>query len=365
MRILVIGGGIFGCCIATELARDGHRVTLVERNDEIMQEASRCNHNRLHLGYHYPRSVITAKQSIEGLLSFFMYFGRALITEFPNYYAIAKHHSKTSVHDFTTFCDEVGISYREGCPGEEFLNCEKVTGCFLVREPIFDYTMLQQIVCERMDAAGVDVRLGRDVGLLGSGPDGRYNWSGCNGPGGESYDYVINAAYSGLNAINSMLGLPELPVLYEDVSIPIFEYDASPIAVTVMDGPFCTVMPCGGRPNHFLLYHVLHSVHARWDHGGSVIVPKEALVRRDTRDIYDASALYMPFVGRGAHRDAYRTIRVVTDNNSDARLTDVFLYPTCPNYISVLSGKISTAMRTAIQVRQIVAGDPNAGRYVI
>jgi L-2-hydroxyglutarate oxidase LhgO len=78
MKVVVIGAGLFGCCSAIELARAGFHVVLLDREDDIMQKASRVNHNRIHLGYHYLRSVETAEQSIEGLLSFLFNYGKAV-----------------------------------------------------------------------------------------------------------------------------------------------------------------------------------------------------------------------------------------------------------------------------------------------
>ena len=73
-KILVIGAGIFGCCIASELAKIGYDVVLIEQDSDIMQRASKLNHNRIHFGFHYPRSPRTARQSLEGLITFFQQF---------------------------------------------------------------------------------------------------------------------------------------------------------------------------------------------------------------------------------------------------------------------------------------------------
>ena len=46
IRVGVIGAGIFGCTTAIELAKKGINVTLMEKNDDILQGASKCNNNR-------------------------------------------------------------------------------------------------------------------------------------------------------------------------------------------------------------------------------------------------------------------------------------------------------------------------------
>ena len=60
MNVLIVGAGIFGCSIAHELSKNKINVTIVDSNSDIMLNASKNNHNRLHLGFHYPRSKETA-----------------------------------------------------------------------------------------------------------------------------------------------------------------------------------------------------------------------------------------------------------------------------------------------------------------
>ena len=43
MRVIVIGGGVIGVTTAYQLARDGHEVVVVERNERLAQEASSTN----------------------------------------------------------------------------------------------------------------------------------------------------------------------------------------------------------------------------------------------------------------------------------------------------------------------------------
>ncbi len=60
---LVIGGGLFGSYAALYAAQLGYSVCLVEREDALFKKASVVNQARLHAGYHYPRSVATARMS--------------------------------------------------------------------------------------------------------------------------------------------------------------------------------------------------------------------------------------------------------------------------------------------------------------
>ena len=81
MDILVIGAGIFGCTIASKLSDYNHNVVLIDVENDIMKKASKVNHNRIHFGYHYPRSTETAKQCIDSLPSFLLEYGESVISD--------------------------------------------------------------------------------------------------------------------------------------------------------------------------------------------------------------------------------------------------------------------------------------------
>ena len=57
---VVIGGGFYGCCLALYLRSISDKVLLVEASDALMKRASRVNQARVHTGFHYPRSAVTA-----------------------------------------------------------------------------------------------------------------------------------------------------------------------------------------------------------------------------------------------------------------------------------------------------------------
>ena len=61
---LIIGGGFYGCCLALYLRSISDRVLVVEAADRLMTRASRVNQARIHTGFHYPRSALTAVKSM-------------------------------------------------------------------------------------------------------------------------------------------------------------------------------------------------------------------------------------------------------------------------------------------------------------
>jgi hypothetical protein len=361
MNVLVIGAGLFGCCSAIELSRAGFQVDLIDSENDIMLQASRVNHNRIHLGYHYLRSIETAEQSIDGLLSFLFNFGHAVENQFPNYYAIAKEGSKTTPEEFLNFCTKVGISYDYESPEGNLFDKDKLSACFKVPEPVFDYITLKQLIGESIAKSKVNLLLSNKLNKLKQVSKGSYEATYNSII--KKYDAVINSSYAGFNNVNGMLGVPLKNLLYERVFIPEFKFDSSPFGLTIMDGPFCSVMPKGKQANEFLLYHVKHSV---LENKLTQLMPEFiGNSERTVEDIYENSSLFMPFL-KGVNRMTFNEItRVVHKNDDDARLTELYTYEGFDNYFSLLSGKITTCVQASLEIKHTLQGRKSEKRFKI
>ena len=75
----IIGGGFYGCCLALYLRSLSSRVVVLEANDKLLNRASRVNQARIHSGFHYPRSVLTAVKSKVYLYNKLYCFGSNII----------------------------------------------------------------------------------------------------------------------------------------------------------------------------------------------------------------------------------------------------------------------------------------------
>ena len=111
--IAVIGGGIFGTTIALKLHADGHRIKLIESRNDILKGTSFNNTRRVHLGFHYPRDLCTAKQSFDGFENFYKKYSKCIKTNFLNYYLIAKENSKTSLDEYFKFSKCLGAPFEK------------------------------------------------------------------------------------------------------------------------------------------------------------------------------------------------------------------------------------------------------------
>ena len=102
--------------------------------------------------------------------------------------------------------------------------------------------------------AGVSVMTDSIVSSAEKNPGGGYsvviNGRRC------TFDKVVNATYAGLNVINKIFNVRPRELRFEKTVVPVFRYPLAKIGLTVMDGPFCTIMPNGDSQEEFLLWHV-------------------------------------------------------------------------------------------------------------
>src|SRR3954451_17484880 len=119
---LVIGGGFYGCCLAVFLRRRFASVMVVDKANRLLTRASRANQARLHNGYHYPRSFLTAARSRKNLDAFRAEFPAGVFADFRHIYAIARGDSKVGHRHFERFARSIGAPRRP--------TAERVSGLF-------------------------------------------------------------------------------------------------------------------------------------------------------------------------------------------------------------------------------------------
>ena len=80
---LVVGGGFFGGTLAAHLSSErGMRVLVAEMGPELLGRASYANQARVHQGYHYPRSLLTALRCRVNYPRFISDYARAIVGDF-------------------------------------------------------------------------------------------------------------------------------------------------------------------------------------------------------------------------------------------------------------------------------------------
>ncbi len=250
---VVVGAGIFGCYAALFLQRQGFKVLLVEREARPWQKASAVNQARLHGGYHYPRSIATARLANGHRARFLKEHRDHVNHRFTQYYGIDRHASLTDAEQFQRFCRRVGIPARP-CVRDDLFLPDRLEALFETTEFSFDPYRLRHHYERLLQAESVPLRLSTTLEEAEAG-DGvwRLRLRGPEGVEAVAARGVVNAAYANLNAVNRLFGVPEAEVVHELSELVLFSSPAlEAVGLSVMDGPYLSLMPYGLTGLHSL-----------------------------------------------------------------------------------------------------------------
>lgn len=266
---VVIGGGFYGCRIALELARGARSVILLEQGDALIGRASYANQARVHNGYHYPRSILTALRSRLNFPRFVADYPECIDNSFDAYYAIAKRFSNVTASQFRVFCDRIGAPLEPADRDIKALfNPALVEDVFRVKEYAFDAVKLRARMIYDLAKGGVAVQVRRTVEHVKSLSDGSIQLVVRDAAGARetiTTSQAFNCTYASLNHILRASQLPLIPLKHELVEMPLIELPAplSRVGITIMCGPFFSVWPFPSQGMH-TLHHVRYTVHCWW-----------------------------------------------------------------------------------------------------
>ncbi|MBR3354131.1 MAG: FAD-dependent oxidoreductase [Oscillospiraceae bacterium] len=248
---VIIGGGMFGLYAAKLCGRAGYSTVVLEADSDAMLRASFVNQARVHNGYHYPRSMGTAKQAGQYFKRFSDEFDDCVNRSFTKIYATSKNFSWTNAAEFEKFCSAAGIRC-EQIDHRKFFNEGVVDGVFLTEEYSFDAELIRAKMLNELGEMGnVQILFNHRVEKI----EKKSSWFAITSCG-EIYEteFVLNASYASANEILDMAGFDPLPTKYELCEIILGEPNEAlrPYGITVMDGPFFSVMPFGCSEYHSL-----------------------------------------------------------------------------------------------------------------
>jgi glycine/D-amino acid oxidase-like deaminating enzyme len=345
-QIVIVGGGFYGCCLALYLRSISDRIVLVERHDELLTEASRINQARVHFGFHYPRSFVTALRSRELSVSFARDFEPAVVSDFQMLYAVARHGSKVSTERFSRMFEDMRAPIAPAAPTVAALFAsELIAGVFDCTEYAFDWTALRDHLAQRLEASGVRLITGAEAVRV-------YQRDGYNilelGAGGTiRSELLFNVTYGGLNRLPLASGFAPLPLKYELAEVALVDppEELAGKAVTVMDGPFFSMMPFPAQ-QLYSLTHVRYTPHRSWtDTPGEPYRDRASHFpdppSRWKHMVADA-ARYMPCLTGTQHRQSLFTAKTVLTRNErdDGRPILLHCHSVEPPFFSVMGGKI-------------------------
>lgn len=247
---IIVGAGIFGLYSAWLSVQEGLDVVVVDREPGPMRRASYVNQARLHMGYHYPRSLFTARTSAIFFDRFVDDFPDAINQHFDKIYAVATHGSVTSAPRFEEFCTALDVPLAAVDPATHF-SPGSVSGAWRTREFSTDNARLRELLRARL---GEDVTFEFGSGVVAVDTDGPT--ISITLADGRSFGtpHLVVAAYAGINALLADAELPTLPLKYELCEMVLVRVgpELANLGITVMDGPFFSLMPFGDTGLHSL-----------------------------------------------------------------------------------------------------------------
>ena len=216
---------------------------LIEQGPKLMTRASTVNQARLHTGLHYPRSYLTARESLRYYQSF-REGSNLQSTISEQIYAVSRNNSRTSGDEFSDFVDRLGIEADEVNPTRWF-HPGTIDRAFRVEEPTFDANTLRGLLAEELSRnRSIEVYLNTAVvgGDATQSPaklvlsDGRRSLEReSSSPSMQAQmlfgkHWVFQVLPSHLNS----------PKWFSAAPLPL-----KGMGFTVMDGPFWSLMPFG------------------------------------------------------------------------------------------------------------------------
>lgn len=353
---LVIGGGFYGLYLAELLATRLHRVLLCEQSAGLMRRASYSNQARIHNGYHYPRSVLTAIRSRVNFPRFVDEFQTAVDSSFEKVYAVARRGSKVTADQFAEAMRRIGAPIEPA--GDEvrgLFDRALVEEVFRVREYAFDASHLADIMADRVRRAGVEVRLNTTVERVWPQPAGTIRVK--LGDSTLTAGLVVCCAYGQTNAVAAASGLPVIPLKHElaEMALVAVPPELRHLGITVMDGPFFSCMPFPPKGLH-TLSHVRYTPHGHWYDG----LPGEP--HAQAYDLFDRAekrtafphmvrdaARFLPALVGCDYHDSLWEVKTVLPRSEADDSRPILFRPDhgIPNYHVVMGGKIDNVYDVA------------------
>jgi hypothetical protein len=357
---IIIGAGIYGLYSALFCAMRGQKIIVLECDSTPFRRATYINQARVHQGYHYPRSISTAMKSAKYFERFNSDYNFCINREFDKIYATSSQYSWSDGEQFKNFCKAANIPCEELNAGK-FFKDNMCDGAFLTREYTYDAMILKDYFIEKLDQyKNVAIKYGVNIRKIEKLQDTYAVFTDD-----EEYrtSFLLNATYAGTNQILDMVGYEKFKIKYElceiilcDVNERLRQY-----GITVMDGPFFSIMPFGKTGLHSLTsvtftphntsYDSVPTFECQSRSGGycgeyrlgncndCVAKPEtafpymEKLARKYLNEEFDF-----------AYKSSLFSMKpiLMSSEIDDSRPTVIRVYSKNPTFVGVLSGKINT-----------------------
>ena len=358
---IIIGAGLYGLYSALYCGKKNENALVIEKDDQAFKRATYINQARVHMGYHYPRSYSTAIKSANYFEKFNKDYGFSILTEFDQIYATSKHFSWTNAKQFKKFCDNAKIMCEE-VPTDKYFNSDMCDGAFLTEEYTYDAHILRDFLLKEISKySNIQIKYSTDITKIYK-QNTVYTVVDSN-ENEYSAPFILNSTYASTNEINKLLGFEPFKIKYELCEIILCEVNdvLKNTGITVMDGPFFSIMPFGKTGYHSLTSVTFTPHQTSYDElptfgcqarSNGFCTPEKLGNCNDCPAKPVSAWESMSTMARKYLKDKYQFKYVkslysmkpilMASEIDDSRPTVIKKYSNNPTFVSVLSGKINT-----------------------
>lgn len=361
---IIIGAGMYGLYAAEFIGRKGNneRVLVLEKDSTPFRRATYINQARVHMGYHYPRSYSTAIKSRNYFDRFVEDYDFCIEKKFKKIYATSRHFSWTNATEFEKFCIDTNTPCVAVNPNEYFNN-NMCDGAFKTQEYTYDAHILKEyFLTEIAQYKNIEIKYNFTIEKIEKNDD-IFVITDNNG-NQYSSKYILNTTYASVNQILLKLNFEPIKIKYElcEIILCNVEKPLKDTGITVMDGPFFSIMPFGKTGLHSLTsvtftphitsYDTLPKFKCQ-ETCNNLCSPSQLGNCNDC--LYKPETSY-PYMSRLAkkylnrmyscfeYKESLFSMKPIlqTSEIDDSRPTIIKSHSENPTFISVLSGKINT-----------------------
>lgn len=372
---IIIGAGLYGLYAALFCGKQNEKVLVLECDDSVFSRATYVNQARVHMGYHYPRSYSTAIKSAGYFERFNEDYGFCICQDFNKIYATSSSFSWTNAEQFMKFCGSSHIPC-EKVDTAKYFKDDMCDGAFLTKEYTFDAMTLKEYFLRQISfLKNVEIKCGVCIkNILQEKTHFQVVLDS-----GETYrtDFLLNATYASsnqiINKIKPCMHNEQVVELVNSYKFFKIKYELCEIilcgvsdllqgtGITVMDGPFFSIMPFGKTGYHSLTSVTFTPHITSFDSLPSFpCQEKSATYCNETQlgncnmcNAKPTSAwVYMSNMARKYLKDEYKfayvkslfSMKPILQSSEidDSRPTVVRVLSDFPTFVSILSGKINT-----------------------
>jgi len=358
---IIIGAGLYGLYSALFCAKRNEKVLVLECDTAPFKRATYINQARVHMGYHYPRSFSTAIKSAHYFERFNEDYSFCVHSKFDQVYATSADFSWTDAEQFRKFCAAANIRCDDMAVNQYFKPgmCD---GAFLTEEYTYDAQILKQYFLDELSRLS-NVTILFESKFLKIEKEHKCYTIVLTDGSKYSSDFVLNATYASVNQILNLLDFEPFKIKYELCEIIICDINDKlrNTGITVMDGPFFSIMPFGKTGYHSLTsvtftphvtsYDTVPTFSCQ-ERSGGFCSTRQLGNCNDCPAKPDSAWNYMSNLARKYLREEYQfeykyslfSMKPILKASEidDSRPTVVKYFSKEPTFVSVLSGKINT-----------------------